>query len=173
MFKLSTAIVAASLAFASVAQAGSQERVNRVLSLLGERGVEDVQIKKQGDRTIMRGVQNGRVVEVVVRREDSDYKPLSKKVVKKKAAPKPVKKVARLPENPSPKPAPAPATEKKVAEEPRLGDGVRRDTGVQEQAPAPQASEQSAPANRPTVDLGGIRDMAKGLRSGPAQSPAR
>ena len=205
MYKLSTAIVAASLAFSGLAQAGSDDRVNRVLSLLGERGVEDVTVQKRGNRTVMRGVQNGRVVEVVVRRENDDddknddhdddrpreaAKPVKKAKPaptgtrataepkeekkaeakdEKKAEPKQLKKA-----EPKEEKKPAKTTKKvKKKKEPK-GDGLRGVNKADRDAVYDGGSKGSAAKDdRPSVNLGGIRDMAKGPRSKPAASPAR
>ena len=75
MLRLTAALVAANLSLSTFALADAGDRVNSVLSLLGQRGVEDIQIVSSGEDTVVRGRQGGRVVEILVRREATVEQP--------------------------------------------------------------------------------------------------
>lgn len=196
MFKLSALVATATLCLSTSAYAGStaEERLGRVLSVLGQQGIKNTEVVRKGDETIVRGTRNGRPVEVRVRREETVERGIRMKRHTRRAdaedttsAPRQTQQTARAIASAQPAdPTPAEASQiNRLADETGLPKAPEQQT-----ASTQEASQDDGLRNLPAGDMGAIYDtkdatvkakqpsfslgqldMAKGPRSSPAILP--
>ena len=193
MFKLSALVAVATLTFSSTAFAGSTpaERLNRVLSVLGQRGVENTEVITKGDQTIVRGTQDGRRIEVRVNREKTVERRIRFKPHTRRPDADDTTSSRPAASQPAPQSAAAPAAQTDEAPKaPQKIDRLANETGLPKEAPASSKDDglRDLPARdmgaiydtkdatvkvkRPKFGLGSL-DMGKGPRSAPSIAPAQ